>query len=109
MAIGDSIQRYPLLRLLVFYICGIGLADVLYPHISALVLYGAWGSFSLLVVLLFCRKALFGVVASGLFLLLGMWGDAWERDKTACEWPSGEQLYEARVMEMRTVCYVKWR
>ena len=107
MAIGDSIQRYPLLRLLVSYICGIGLADALYPHVPALALYGAWGGFSLLVVLLciyvWFRKVLFGMVASGLFLLLGMWGYAWEREKTKYEWSSGEQLYEARVVEVPRV------
>ena len=104
VALGDSIQRYPLLRLLVSYICGIGLADVLYPRIPELSLYGVWGSFSLLVVLLFLcvwrRKLLFGIVASMLFLLLGMWGYAWERDETGYEWSSEEQLYEARVMEV---------
>ena len=36
MAIGDSIQRYPLLRLLIPYACGIGLSDAVYQHIGSL-------------------------------------------------------------------------
>lgn len=42
-AMGDSIQRYPLLRLLFSYLCGLGLADVLYPHVDSLCQLGLWG------------------------------------------------------------------
>ena len=100
MVIGDSIQRYPLLRLLVFYVFGIGLADALYPHVPSLALYGVWGSLSLLVALLFIwrRKVLFGMVASALFLMLGVWGYLWSRSETECAWPTEKRVYEARVI-----------
>ena len=105
MAIGDSIQRYPLLRLLVFYICGIGLADVLYPHIFSLSL-NLWSigvSLFLLVILLFTcvwhRKVLFGVVASGLFLVLGFWNYSWTRSEIGYAWSSEKLQYEARVVD----------
>ena len=101
-AMGNSIQRYPLLRLLVFYICGIYLADVLYSHISSLVLCGLWSCWSLLMVLLlvwaYRREVLFGVVASGLFLMLGMWNYSWTRSRSEYEWPEEKLKYEVRVV-----------
>ena len=102
VALGDSIQRYPLLRLLVSYICGIGLADALYPHVSSLALYGVWGSLFLLVVLLFTwwRKVLFGMGASVLFLMLGVWNYSWARGETEYAWPTEKRLYEARVVAL---------
>ena len=36
MAIGDSIQQYPLLRLFVPYACGVVIGDFLYPSIPLL-------------------------------------------------------------------------
>ena len=54
-AIGDSIQRYPLLRPLVFYLCGIGLADALYPYLPSLIQCGAWGATILICLLLMVK------------------------------------------------------
>lgn len=115
VALGDSIQRYPLLRLLVSYICGIGLADALYPHVPSLALYGVWGSLFLLVVLLFTwwRKVLFGMGASVLFLMLGVWNYSWARGETEYAWPTEKRLYEARVValprarERSTLCEIE--
>ena len=92
-----------MLRLLVFYICGIGLADVLYPRIPSLVTWGVWGGLSLLIFSLItwacCRKVLFGVVASGLFLMLGIWNYSWARSEAEYAWPSEKLQYEARVVD----------
>ena len=102
-AMGISIQRYPLLRLLVFYICGIFLADVLYSYIPSLILVGAGSSLLLLVVLLLVfalhRELLFGVVASMLFLMLGFWNYSWTRSEVEYKWSSEKLLYEARVVD----------
>ena len=103
VAVGDSIQRYPLLRLLFFYLCGIGLADALYSHIPLLVTWGVWGSLFLLVILLItwacCRKALFGMVASGLFLMLGIWNYSRARSEAEYAWLPDKCQYEARVVD----------
>ena len=103
VAVGDSIQRYPLLRLLFFYLCGIGLADALYHHIPLLVTWGVWGSLLLLVFLLItwacCRKVLFGVFASGLFLMLGIWNYSWARSEAEYVWAAENLQYEARVVD----------
>ena len=102
MAIGDSIQRHPLLRLLVFYIGGICLADRLYPYVPSLVQWSVCGTLTLLSILLLvwtCRhKTLFGVVASALMLSLGVWNYSWIRSESEYQWPSGEVLCEARVV-----------
>lgn len=102
MAIGDSIQRHPLLRLLVFYIGGIILADMLYPYVPSLGMWGVGSVLSLLLMSLFvgaCRhKTLFGVVASALWLSLGVCNYSLIRSGSEYQWPSGEVQYEARVV-----------
>lgn len=105
-AMGKSIQRYPLLRLLISYICGIGLADALYPHVTSLALLASCGALLLLLCLFISvgqRGAMYGVMASVLFLMLGVWNYSWSRGKTEYPWSLSEQLYEARVIsEPRT-------
>ena len=99
-AMGDSIQRYPLLRLLFSYLCGLGLADVLYPHVDSLCQLGLWGvllSLLLLFMSIGRRGLSYGIVAAALFLMLGVWSYAWTRGKTEYAWPPGELVYEARV------------
>ena len=102
MAIGDSIQRHPLLRLLVFYVGGIFLADRVYPYVPSLPLWGVWGTLALLAMLLlgwlWGRKAFYGLVASALMLLLGIWNYSWIRSELGYQWSSEEVLYEARVV-----------
>lgn len=106
MAIGDSIQRYPLLRLLIPYACGIGLSDAVYQHIGSL-LSGilcatvlVWG---VLCVLHVSKRRLlqwaYGGLVTLLFFLLGISCYLLERDKTNCEWPSQSVAYEACVIE----------
>ena len=101
-AIGDSIQRYPLLRPLVFYLCGIGLADALYPHLPSMALYGAWGTIILLLLLLVTwalrREVSYGMAAWALFLVLGIWNYSQERSRTEYDWPQEQTLYELRVL-----------
>lgn len=103
VAVGNSIQRYPLLRLLFSYLFGIGLADALYPHVPSLVTWSVWGSLLLLFILLIawacCRKVLFGVVASGLFLMLGIWNYSWARSEAEYAWSPEKRQYEARVVD----------
>ena len=106
MAIGDSIQRHPLLRLLVSYIGGIVLADVLYPCSLSLVWVGACGAVALLavmaVVLLLKRQnsqTVYGLAVSGLFLFIGMVNYALVREGMDYPWSDKPQLYEARVLD----------
>lgn len=103
-AIGDSIQRYPLLRLLVPYILGIAVTDVIWPHIVGWWLYGIGAcAVLLLVVGMFgavrCRGWLSGVVVSLFFLLLGGVGSSLPRLHSHYIWPSGKAVYEARVTD----------
>ena len=106
MAIGDSIQRYPLLRLVVFYVCGIAVADAVYPLVSLSLLGIVMGCLSLLFALLCicvvwrgaCRVG-FGVLAMSLFFLLGALSYSLSRHEVSYAWPSGERIYEARVIE----------
>ena len=103
MAIGEFIQRHPLLRLLVFYVCGIGIADMLYPHVSSLLLWCGGGTLSLLLVLLIAwrcqRRMLYGTLVPVLMLLLGMGNYSLARRSSTYDWPSGPALYEARVLD----------
>ena len=107
MAIGDIIQRYPLLRLLVPYVCGIGVADMLYPC-TALSLGWALGCavFAVLALLGACvwhcsvgRVAWCGALVPVLWGVLGMGGYGLARYGSAYDWPQDEVLYEARVVE----------
>ena len=98
---GDSIQRYPLLRLFISYLCGIGLADVLYPHTTLLSAIGLCGIALLLLLLVVCagRRALaYGMVASMLFLMLGVCNYARARESARHEWVPSKAVYEASVV-----------
>lgn len=102
-AMGDSIQRYPLLRLFFTYLCGVGLADVCYPYIGTCSLLVVCGIPVLLLLILLLayvgrRNVLFGVVASVLFLALGACGYLQARRGAEYVWPSGKEVYEARVL-----------
>ena len=102
-AMGDSIQRYPLLRLFIAYICGIGLADVCHPYIRVWASLGVCGIVVLLLLILLgaCvgrRNIWYGVVASALFFTLGACGYLQALRSTECEWSSNEEVYEARVL-----------
>ena len=106
MAIGDSIQRHPLLRLLVSYIGGIVLADVLYPCSLSLVWVGTCGTVAFLavlaVVLLLKRQTsqtVYGLAVSGIFLFIGMVNYALVREGMDYPWSDKPQLYEARVLD----------
>lgn len=97
-------SRYPLLGLLIFYICGIGLADALYFRIPSLELYGACGAILLLFVLLLAifsrRNKIYGIVISALYLAIGIWNYSQTRSETSYEWPLEERLCEARVLSV---------
>ena len=101
VVMGDSVQRYPLLRLLFFYVCGLGLADVCYPHWSA----WTWWYIGISVVALFLiamlwRKVLGGVAISALFLFLGVWCYGMARSENEYDWSQYRELYEARVVSV---------
>lgn len=106
MAIGEIVQRYPLLRLLVPYVCGIGVADLLYSH-TGLSLGWVFGCvvFAALVLLGVCvchrgvGRVAYGMVAPVLFGVLGMGGYGLVRHGADYDWPQGTVLYEARVVE----------
>ena len=107
MAIGDSIQRCPLLHLLLSYIVGIGIADWLYPYVGPLPMWGIGGLLLALVSLclyygISFRKGSgvgYGMVALWLFFVLGAGSYSLTRGQMCCAWPLGEELYEARVVE----------
>lgn len=103
MAIGDSIQRYPLLHLLFSYIGGIGLADIVYAgSLSPCILYGlpiAWLILCGIYVLRSRGRLAFGLVTTVLFFLLGVGGYSLTRQQMCYAWPSTEEMYEARVIE----------
>ena len=87
VVMGDSVQRYPLLRLLFFYVCGLGLADVCYSYW----VIRTWWSIGILVVILFLvamlwRKVLSSVALSALFLLLGVWCYGMARSENDFDW-----------------------
>lgn len=106
MAIGDSIQRYPLLRLFVPYACGIALADTLYSDVPALTSV-AIAAALMVVAVMSCVyrlrhapwRMVYGVLASALFVLLGVGCYSLSRDNISYEWPSEEHVYEARVVD----------
>ena len=105
VAIGDIIQRYPLLRLLVPYVCGIGVADLFYPYARLLLYWGigcvVFVAFVLLVICVCHRgmgRVVYGMAMVVLFCILGMGGYSLARYGTAYDWPQENVLYEARVM-----------
>lgn len=106
MAIGDSIQRYPLLRLLVPYICGIALADRVYLLCDSLLSYSIIGCLLAVVVMIgvytarhFVWHIVYGVAATVMFLSLGVVSYTQNRDRISYEWPVDACVYEARVTE----------
>ena len=107
MAIGESIQRYPLLRLVVSYVSGIAVADALYPQCGSLsCLSIAVGLLALLVLIgiqlagkVSCRIA-YGIASLVLFVMLGITSYSLARDSMQYPWPTDEQTYEARVLEL---------
>ena len=101
VVMGDSVQRYPLLRLLFFYVCGLGLADVCYSYW----VIRTWWSIGILVVILFLlamlwRKVLSSVALSALFLLLGVWCYGMARSENDFDWSQKWELYEASVVSV---------
>ena len=103
-AMGDSIQRYPLLRLLVPYILGIAVSDVLCSYMTDWFPYvvGACAVLLLVMIVLGVVRSkvwLSGVVASLFFLLLGGLGTGLSRMLTHYVWPSQKTVYEARVVD----------
>ena len=97
----DSIQRYPLLRLLFCYTCGIGIADVCYPYVHGYTWWCTWSALLILLILLITtwrRRIWFGIVASILFALLGMCNYSQVRSNAEYHWSADKELYEARVI-----------
>ena len=107
MALGDSFQRYPLLRLVVSYLLGIVVADRVFPFVGAPLSLTLGLCASLLVAMASIyavqRRAFqyaFGVVAVVFFFLLGAMGYSLSCRQISCDWPADEHLYEATVMEV---------
>lgn len=103
VAMGDSVlQRYPLLRPLFFYLCGINLVDMLYAYVGLSEWLALCVALPLLLLLLFAWKLrwqiVYGMVFWALFLLLGICCYSHARSNTLYEWDSEELLYEARVV-----------
>lgn len=103
-AIGDSIQRYPLLRLLVPYIAGVAATDVLWLHVGGRWLYGIGACVALLLAMMVLgtvrrRAWLSGLSVPLFFFLLGGLGGGLSRLQAQYEWPSRRAVYEARVVD----------
>ena len=115
MAVADSIQRYPLLRLLVAYLLGIGIAHVVYPLVDCklLAFVSMLIALSMLVILAVCvvrskgTQVVFGVWASLFFVSIGTIGYMHERHVSAFEWSPTKMIYEARVRKRRTFAFGK--
>lgn len=96
---GDSIQRYPLLRLFVAYACGLGLADISYSCWNSWVGWCVGFSLvTLLFVAMLWRRILGGVALSVLFLVLGIGCYGLSRNGNEYDWSQEKELYEARVI-----------
>ena len=109
VAIGDSIQRYPLLRLLVPYACGIVLGDVLYQHLNVLAVSAVGVCLIAIVGQLIIKSSrrsfghvAFGILASVVYLSLGVLCYLLSRDSISYDWPTEDCFYEARVVEPPT-------
>ena len=122
MAIGNSIQRYPLLRLVISYICGIGLADVTYPLCPTLSLYAIIGCVMSLLAMIGLHVArhhsqhlTYGLASTAMYLTLGMATYSLTLDKIQHSWSSEERIYEAKVIELprqrsrSTLCAIQVR
>ena len=106
MAIGDSIQQYPLLRLFVPYACGVVIGDFLYPSIPLLTSTAVMACVVVVIamvgVYMVCSvpwRIVYGGLSLIQFLLLGVVCYSLSRDSVSYEWPSGESVYEARVVD----------
>ena len=103
----DSIQRYPLLRLLVAYLLGVGMAHAVYPvadtkMLSWMMLLGAVLMMSIVAVCVVVNrgtKMLFGVSASLVFMFLGAIGYIHERQNNVYEWSPKEVVYKAHLVD----------
>lgn len=103
----DSIQRYPLLRLLVAYLLGEGIAHAVYPMADAMMLSRILlpGAVLTITVLAVCvvvnrgAKMLFGVSASLVFLSLGAIGYIYERQNDVYDWSPEEVIYKAHLTD----------
>lgn len=103
----DSLQRYPLLRLLMAYVVGIMVAHTLCSVLESAVIgrVGMCGptivlcAAALLFVVLIAlnRRSLYGIAALLLFVFIGSGEYIASRHHTTYVWPSGEALYEARL------------
>lgn len=106
MALSESVQRYPLLRLLVPYVCGILVGDALYAHVVNLFEIAAVVCLAAMLCML-CLvaarrsawRAVYGVLVSGMFLSLGMVVYSLSRNNITYVWPVDECVYEARVVD----------
>ena len=107
VAFGDAFQRYPLLRLVVSYLLGIVVADGAFPLVG-LPLPLCIGLCAFLLVAMACVYAVqhrslqwtFGTMAILLFFSFGTLCYSLSCRRVACVWPTDEQVYEARVMEV---------
>lgn len=107
VAFGDAFQRYPLLRLVVSYLLGIVVADGAFPLVG-LPLPLCIGLCASLLVAMACVYAVqhrslqwtFGTMAILLFFSFGTLCYSLSCRRVACVWPTDEQIYEARVMEV---------
>lgn len=122
MAIGNSIQRYPLLRLVISYICGIALADATYPLCPTLSLYAIIGCVMSLLAMIGLHVArhhsqhlTYGLASTAMYLTLGMATYSLTLDKIQHSWSSEERIYEAKVIELprqrsrSTLCAIQVR
>lgn len=102
----DSLQRYPLLRLLIAYVVGVMVAHALYPVLENAVVGRVvmWGfaiilcaALSLVVLIVWSRRSLYGMAALLLFVSMGAVGYIIPRHHIAYAWPLDDSLYEARL------------
>ena len=92
MAIGDSIQQYPLLRLFVPYACGVVIGDFLYPSIPLLTSTAVMACVVVVIVMvgvyMVCSvpwRIVYGGISLIQFLLLGVVCYSLSRDSVSYE------------------------
>lgn len=104
---GGYFQRYPLLRLIVAFACGVVLGDKLYLYVGSLLMWALLICVCALVFMI-CTyansrmiwNAFYGVAVSVVFLSLGVARYAVQRDSMHYEWNAERMVYEARVMDI---------
>lgn len=97
---GETMQRYPLLRILFCYICGIGAADILDSHFGVARSLCMASLLCVAMLLVLRRKEMFGVVALGAFFALGICSYSLAWSKTEYGWAAEKRVYEARVLTL---------